>query len=113
LCWLGFVALPLGLNAGQQHTCRFIVGILKDELSLEGLLQNALPQGIGLPQAFIDCPFDAVANREAGFDFGDNVLLFGPSGQTSTSFIRMSLNRLRKMPRARNMKGGTHEKEPA
>jgi hypothetical protein len=47
---------PLRLYALQKLCCRFIVGILRDQLACKGLLQDALPQGFGLLEALSDFP---------------------------------------------------------
>ena len=55
--------LPFSFDPGQQHACRFVVGVLGNKLPLEGLLQNALPQGLRLLEGVGDGLFDLVANR--------------------------------------------------
>ena len=69
----GFPFLP---NPGEQHRRRFVGRVLRDQLALEGALQDALPEAGGALEVGFDLTLPLHDYRKPPFDLGNDLPLF-------------------------------------
>jgi hypothetical protein len=65
----------------EQRARGFIVRVLRDELALEGELEDGLAEALRAGELGADGLLDFVSNREEAVDFGDDSVLLGQRRQ--------------------------------
>lgn len=78
-------------NPLQQLAGRLVAGILRHEFPREGPLEDALPQPRGTQQAGFDLLLGGGDLRQAFFDFGDDLSLFGQRSNWNRELVKRCL----------------------
>ena len=75
LCFGGFGGW-LAVEVSQQHTCRFVVGVLGDEFAAEGFGEGGGGEALDGLLRGGEAGFDPVGEGEQVFDPADDFFLF-------------------------------------